>query len=182
MSSNRNRGPVATFAAFTSTPPAVSLGQVTAVESHPQWGELATVMLQPSLVPVQTRIARMGVRAAGGAYWPVAVDDEVLVLFPDGDYQHAVAIVGLNSAAALPPASWGNSAPLVVHPSGTTFATTETATTQKVVLEALLPDLAASLTEITGLLAGLGLAAPTTTGTFIPHLATMYRSKGVVSE
>ena len=182
MSSNRNRGPVATLAAFSPPAPAVSLGQVTALDSHPQWGELATVTLQPTGVPVQARIVRLGTRAAGGAYWPVAVDDECIVLFPDGDYQHAVALFGLNSAGALPPSSWDNAGPLVVHPSGTTFATSETATVQKVVLESLLPDLAASLTEITGLLAGLGLPAPTTTGTFIPHLATMYRSKGVVSE
>lgn len=178
----RRRPTTETLAAFTPQAPAVSLGQIAAIESHPEWGELVTVTLQPAGVQVQARLVRLGTRAAGGAFWPVAVDDECIVLFPDGDYQHAVAIMGLNSSAAAVPSSWDNSAPLVVHPSGTTFATTETATTQAVVLQSLLADLASSLTEITGLLSGLGLAAATTTGTFIPNLATGYRSVGIVSE
>lgn len=157
------------------------IGQVSAVEAHTAWGYLATVTLQPSGAEVQARILAWGARATGGAFWPVEEGDEVLVLFPDGDANRAVCIPGLTSSAAAPPTSWGNGAPLIVHPDGTTLATSETATTQAVVLESLLPDLQAALTEVQALLAAFGVPS-TNLSNLIAALPTGYRSVGVLSE
>lgn len=174
--SGRARGLTELFAAFGPTPVVCSLGQATAAEAD----GLVDVTLQPSGTPVQVRPLRLGARAAGGAFWPVEVDDECLVLFPGGDHQQAVAIFGFSSDAAPLPANLDTS-PLFVHPDGTTFATSETAVVQAVVLEALLTPLQAAMTEIAAGLAAFGLPV-TQTSALVSALPTQYRSVGVVSE
>lgn len=159
----------------------MGVGQVTAVESHPQWGYLVTLEMRPGGLAVQARMATPGAGSARGDYWPIAVDDEVVVLFPDGDPNRAIVAGFLPSSAAAPPTSWGNSAPLLVHPSGKTFLTSQAAASHAVVLETLLPDLLTSLTEIAAGLASLGI--PTTnTSQLVTQLATMYRSAGIKSD
>lgn len=91
----------------------VAVGQVTEVESHASLGFLATVALRPSGREVQARIVSWGAGAGAGIFWPVAVDDEVLVLFPGGDPNRAVALPGLPSESALPPDGWDNAKILV---------------------------------------------------------------------
>ena len=86
----------------------IAVGQVTAVETHAAWGFLFTVALRPSGQPIQARLAAMGAGAGAGMLWPVAVDDEVLVLLPDADPNRAVILPGLASTAAAIPADWTN--------------------------------------------------------------------------
>lgn len=169
------------FTAFTAGPTFVGLGQVVRVEAHDRYGRLATVALQPGGDEVEARILWGGTRSAGGTFWPLEPDDEVVVLYPDGDPNQAVCIAGLVSDPAPEPSSWDNAAPLTVHPQGSTFATTEGATTQSVVLESLLPDLHSALTEVQAGLAALGL--PTTSlAALLSALPAGYRSSGVRSE
>jgi len=178
---SRRQGLEELFARFGAAPMLCSLGVVTAVDTHADYADLVDIELQPSLTPVQARVLRWGVTPTGGAYWPVVVGDHCLVFFPDGDHQNAVALVGLNSATAPAPTSWTNEAPLVVHPSGTTFATSETAVIVALVTEAILAPLQASLTEISAGLAAFGLPVTNTT-TLVGQLPTLFRSVGVVSE
>lgn len=176
-----DRGVLRALSELVDIPVFVAIGQVTAVETHPQWGYLVTLELRPSGQPVQARIATPGAGSARGDHWPVAVDDEVVVVMPDGDPNRAVVLGFLPSSSAAPPTNWGNAAPLLVHPSGKTFLTSQAATAQSVVLAALLPDLLTSLTEIAAGLASLGI--PTTnTSQLVTNLATMYRSAGVKSD
>lgn len=176
-----DRGIRRALADLVDVPVFVGVGQVTAVEAHPQWGYLVTLAMRPGGDEVQARMATPGAGSARGDYWPVTVDDEVVVLMPEGDPNRAVIMGFLPSSAAAPPTNWGNSAPLLVHPSGKTFLTSQAATAQSVVLVALLPDLLTSLTEIAAGLASLGI--PTTnTSQLVANLATMYRSAGVKSD
>ncbi len=160
---------------------ACATGQITAVDADGSGGFLATVTIQPSGWQVQARVVWSGARASGGAFFPVAVDDEVLVLLPDGDPNRAVCIPGLTSTAAKVPSSFDNSRPIFVHPSGASFATSESASTRHVVTEDLLSDLSNSLTEIAAGLAAFGIPTPNT-ATLIGKLAASYRSAALVTE
>lgn len=81
----------------------VSLGVVTAVEEHAAWGYLASVTLHPSGREIQARIVGWG-----PVYVPVVVDQEVAVIFPDGDANGALILPGLPSQAAPVPSNWSN--------------------------------------------------------------------------
>jgi len=156
-------------------------GQITAVEVDGSGGFLATITIQPSGWEVQARVMWSGALNAGGSFFPVAVDDEVLVLLPDGDPNRAVCLPGLTSSSAKVPSSFDNSKPIFVHPSGASFATSENATTQAVVTQDLLADLSNSLTEIAAGLAAFGIPTPNT-ATLIGKLAASYRSAALVTE
>ena len=82
--------------------------QVTAIESHPDFGYLLTCRTRPGDQEVQARLQFPGARGGLGIFWPVAVDDEVLVVFPDGEINRAIAIPGVSSSQAKPPDDWGN--------------------------------------------------------------------------
>lgn len=165
--------------------PQVAIGIVDTVEAF-GGGYLVSGALQPSGDPFQARMLFGPIGAGTGDLFPVAAGDEVVVLHPDGDPNRAVALWGGNSSAAALPSSFTNDRPRLVHPDGKTFATSETATTQPVVVEALLPDLQAAMTEILALMAavaGLGLTVPNTSTTqLVANLATLYRSQAVFSE
>lgn len=169
---------------------AVSVGQVSAVDAL-DGGFLATVTLQPSGMEVQARVVWSGIRSAGGSFFPVEVDDEVIVLFPDGDPNRAVCLPGLTSSAAKVPSSFDNSKPIFVHPSGASFATSESATTQAIVTQDFLGALSGVLSELmsgvlavgAGIPAGSAVVPPVTTTTqMITDLATKYRSAALVTE
>jgi phage baseplate assembly protein gpV len=163
----------------------VALGQVTAVEAHDAWGYLLTVTLQPSGAECQARPVHAGAGDARGDFWPVDVDDEVLVLFPDGDPNRAVALVGVTSAAAGIPSSWDNAQPQFVHPSGKEFRTSESASVQALVTEDLLAKIAALAGEVAAIGAGIpsGSAVPTPTASELFTMApTAYRTVALKSE
>ena len=93
---------------LVDSPLGCAVGQVTAIESHASYGYLVTLVLRPGGQEAQARLQFPGARGGLGLFWPVAVDDEVLVVFPDGDINRAIAIPGVTSAQAKPPADWGN--------------------------------------------------------------------------
>lgn len=171
--------------ALVETPPVILLGIVDTVEAYGS-GYLVTGTTQPEGDPFQARMLFGAPGQAIGDLFPVSVGDEVVVLLPGGDPLRAVAFHGGNSSEAALPSSFDNSAPLMVHPSGKTFLTSEGATATPVVTEALLTDLQSAMTEIValfGALASLGITLPSTsTTTLVANLPTLYRSKGVLSE
>lgn len=123
--------------------PSVATGVVTKIETHESYGYLLTVRIQPGDENdlVQARLCASGSGAGQGIYWPVAVGDEVLLVFPDGDRMRAVAIPGLTSGAAKPPSGWNNDHVEVVQPNGMTVRRTEGANTSPVVTATILPEL-----------------------------------------
>lgn len=164
----------------------VAVGTVAALTADPAVGWWAEITIQPSGATVLARLVWAGTTSQGGDFWPVSVGDEVLVLYPGGDPNAAVALAGLLTSAVPLPASFTNAAPGLVHPSGKSFRTAAANPVSAVVLESLLPDLAASITEISalfGALAGLGITLPSTsTLSLATNLATLYRSRGVTSD
>ena len=155
----------------------VAAGQVTDLQAHPSWGYLLDVTLRPSGRQLQARLLGWG--ASGWA--PVVVDDEVLVLLPDGDPNRAVAVAGLPSDASPIPSSYDRSRVEIVHAGGLRTRTSGGAATRAVVTVDLLGDLQTALTEIQAALAGLGL--PTTQlAALIAKLPTFFRSSALETE
>lgn len=169
-----------------ATPSPVMLGTVDSIDAA-GGGYLVTGTIQPDGIPFQARYLWGAVGSAVGDFFPVAAGDEVIVLYPGGDPLRAVAFAGGNSSEAKLPTSFTNDKPRHVHPDGKTFATSQTATTQAVVTEALLPDLsdlATLVTTIASALGSLGIVIdPSAAATIIAtEAAEGYRSKGVFSE
>ncbi len=151
-----------------------AVGVVAEVEDHSTLGLLLNVTLSDGS-EIQARPVY-----GGALLTPIEVDDEVLVIFPNGDANLAMAFPGSFSSAAPMPSCFDNTTPQVVHPNGVEVRLAEANTVQPVVLEALLPDLQAGLTELQTMLVGLGFPA-TNLGTLITKLATLYRSDSVKS-
>ena len=159
----------------------VALGVVTAVEAHSSLGYLLTVELQPSGREVQARLVGRRFMLAA------EVDDEVLVMFPDGDPNRAVAFPAeLVSSAAPLPTSWTNGGPQIVDTDGLQVRTAQGASVQKVVTEDILPRLAGMATTqiaITGALAAFGITiTPTDASIVAPLTPTQYRTAALRSE
>lgn len=159
----------------------VSVGTVSAIESHPTLGLLADVTFLSRDGECQARIVY-----AGALLSPVSVDDEVLVLIPEGDENAAVAIAGLFSKPSPAPSCFDNTTPQVVHPNGVELRTSESAIVAPVVTEALLADLSASIAELASRVSAAGFPvdpAPTgPTTSLIANLATAYRTAAIKSE
>jgi hypothetical protein len=116
----------------------------------------------------------------GALLTPIAVGDEVLVVFPNGDPNMSIAFIGAFSRAAPMPSCFDNTTPQIVHANGVEVRLGEADTVQPVVLEALLPDLLGALTEVNAMLVGLGFPA-TNMATLLSGLATLYRSDSIKS-
>lgn len=164
------------------SPVTVELGTITAVDSSDAYGWLLTVTIQPAGVDVLARpMWLMGGAQGEGIYSPLAVGDEVLLLYPGGDRNQAVAIAGPPSGPSLPPSGWANDRIALIHTGGVESMLAEGATVEAAVLESLLPDLSASVAELAGLLKGLGLPTPTT-DQFVLDLAAGYRAASLRSD
>jgi hypothetical protein len=159
----------------------VAIGTVDTIEEHAAWGVLLNCVVQPDGREVQARVVRWGAGNGIGAEWPVSQDDEVLLVFPRGDVNQALAIPGLASRRAPVPSSFDNAHPEIVHPGGLTLRTTQAGVAQAVVLAELLPRLADALSEI-----ATGLAAIPSTNTvtlaLVTDLATLFRSTALSTE
>lgn len=149
--------------------PPVEVGVVTAVSASDAFGYLLTVRLEPSQRVVQVRPLWANGGATGdGVFWPIAVEDEVVVLAPGGDWNRAVALAGPTSGPNLPPASWENEALVLscsdggVEVLGGLEVRSVAADTVKSVqiAETFLPDLSGFLTALDTFL--LACAAATT--------------------
>jgi phage baseplate assembly protein gpV len=159
----------------------VAVGLVTAADADSDRGYLLTVELQPSGREVLARL--VGRRFLLSA----AVGDEVLVLFPDGDPNRAVAFPAeLVSSAAGLPSSWTNGGPQVVDAAGLEVRTSESASVQKVVTEDILTKiagLAGEVVALAGALSSLGIVVATTNATqLVAMLPTQYRTAALRSE
>jgi hypothetical protein len=161
----------------------VHLGTVDVVEAHDAWGYSALVTLQPDGRQVEARLAVGGAGSLRGAFWPVAVGDVVLVLLPGGDPSQAVAIAGLTSREASPPASWDNAQPQVVHPSGLHVRTSGAGSAPQFVVTAdFLDQLSDALGELAaGVTAGTPTPTPITTA-LILSMATLFRSTALKTQ
>lgn len=153
----------------------VAVGLVTAAATDADRGYLLTVDLQPSGREVQARL--VGRRLLLSA----SVGDEVLVLFPDGDPNRAIAFPSeLVSSAAGLPSSWTNGGPQVVDSAGLEVRGAAADTVQKVVTEDLLPKIAGAMGEMVamaGALASLGITIATPNASqLVAMLATQYRA------
>lgn len=160
----------------------LSLGVVTAIETHDAWGYLLAVTLQPGGLQVQARPGFTGCGSSGSGAWvPFEVDAEVIILAPDGDLNRAVAIHGPTSSPAKPPTGWSNNKVEIVHGGGLEVRASQGATVRPVVTEGLLPDLLTIMTELQGVLLGLGLTLPSM-AQFLIDLALVYRSSALKTE
>jgi len=153
----------------------VAIGTVESIEEHDAWGYLLDLVLRSSGGEVQARLAAWGAGDRTGAWFPVAVGDEVLVLFPDGDPNRAVAVPGLPSEAARVPTGWNNDHVEIVHSGGMKVRTTDGATTSKVLLETMCSPLKNGLTEASAFMKAWGVPAPQLDA-LIAALPTSYRS------
>lgn len=76
----------------------VSLAVVTAVKVDPVHGILVDVLLLPSRVPETARVASVYAGPGFGLYFPIDVDDEVIVEAPEGN---------LDAGLVVTPRLWG---------------------------------------------------------------------------
>lgn len=152
----------------------VALGTVTAATAHASLGYVLDVTLQPSGREVQAQLAGRRLLLAA------EVGDAVLVLFPDGDPNRAIALPAeIVSSAAPLPSSWTNGGPQVVDPDGLEVRTAEAATVQPLVTADFLTDLLAWATVVQSGLSALGVTPPTDLLTSLP---TAYRTAALKSE
>lgn len=80
------------------TPPPVAFGVVTGKQSAPGGGVLVDVTVQPSGFECQARLLAVAATGSGlVAFSSVEVGSEVLLLYPGGDPNAAVALAGLCS-------------------------------------------------------------------------------------
>lgn len=141
-----------------------SMGTVTMVETHPDWGVLLTVETEPDGCECQARYLRIGAgERGGGQFWPVAAGDEVLVIFARGNPNAGIAIGGFSSRAAPQPGSpnddpsiWGNDHVEMVDSGGFRFMRAVNATTSRLVREEMYGSLNDALTEIGSRLSAAG--------------------------
>lgn len=83
----------------------VSLAVVTAVNLDAKSGPMIDATLLPSLTPITARVGAEGAVGGCGVWWPITVDDEVLVGVPEGESAHGpVVLRRLWSQADPPPA------------------------------------------------------------------------------
>ena len=77
----------------------VTTGIVDAVESHDSFGYLLTCTLaaDPDR-EVQARPLWLGTGEGAGLWWPIRTGSEVLLVFPRGDVNAAIALVGQPAA------------------------------------------------------------------------------------
>jgi hypothetical protein len=157
-----------------------AVGTVTEIETHTALGYLLSIELQPSGRECMARL--VGRRLL----LPVAVGDEVLVAFPDGDPNRAIAWPSdLCSTAAPLPSSWSNSGAQVVEPDGLQVRTSQAATVKALVTEDILSMLAALAGEVAAIGAGIpsGSAVATPTATQLAAMSpTQYRTTALKSE
>lgn len=160
------------------------MGVVTAIEDDAAWGVALTVEIQPSGDTITARPKWGGAGNGTGAFWPIAVGDEVHVSLPEGDPLRAVAEAGWTSIPAPPPASWDNAQPQFVHASGVHFRTSgvaPAATLKAVVTEDNLPAQLAAFTAVQAALAALGIPLPPV-ATYIGQLPAQFRSTAIKTE
>jgi phage baseplate assembly protein gpV len=159
----------------------VHVGTVDSVEEHAAFGFLVNCTIRPDGRECQARLLNPGGGARRGSFAPVEEGDEVLLLLPEGDPNKAVAIGGLSSRANPIPSGADNGHLEIVEPGGVKVRTSEAATVQKVVLEAILPDLAAAFAEVVAIAGAVGLPA-TKCAEIVTKSATEYRSQGFETE
>ncbi len=110
----------------------VHIGQITKIRKSADFGFLIDGIIRPDGRPFQARLQWAGTGNKIGDFWPVKVDEEILVLVPEGNPNHSIAIAGLTSRPALPPSDFDNTGPVLVHPKGKEFRTTEGAAIEAV--------------------------------------------------
>lgn len=162
-------------------PPSVELGTVDEVEAF-AGGYLVTCTVQPSGRKVQARLAALGAGDGTGLYWPLAVGDEVLLLFPGGDANRAVAIPGWRSTAAPKPSTDDQTGPGLVHPRGFAVRTSGAGMVQGVVLESFLDAFRAVLTELAAVGAAAAVPTPNATALNAALGTTAHRSTALKTE
>lgn len=126
-------------------------------------GALAARHAEVELVPggrtVDCRIVNLGQGAGKGDFAPIAVGDEVLVLFPGGDVHAAVALGGLGSAAAPHPAEADGDHRLLMHPGGVELRDVTGTPAYRIVHVQLLQDLLPYFTAVEAFVAAVAAAA-----------------------
>ncbi len=161
--------------------PSVLIAVVDAVEAHDAHGYLVRCTARPEGSTVQARLCWLSAGPGRGDFSPVAVGAEVLILCPGGRRNRAVALVGLTGGARAVPDGWNNDRRLIVEPGGVEVWLEDGAAVESVVLESVLPDLQASLTELSAALKAIGIATPNT-DSFVASLPTDYRSASLSTD
>lgn len=160
----------------------VEVGVVSAIEEHDQLGYVLTVTL-PDGREVEARLVALSCGGDGAGVWvPVVAGAEVVLWYPAGDRNRALALPGPTSSPAKPPSGWANNRIEVVHAGGLEVRAAEGATVKAVVIEDLLADLASALTEIQAGLAAIPYPTHPYLDALILALPTGYRAAALRTE
>lgn len=161
--------------------PSVAIGVVASVSDHAAFGQVAVVTIQPSGSKVEARILYLAAAPGQGDFAPVKQGAEVVLLFPGSDRNRAVAIPGLAGGGRSVPSGWDQATRHIVAADGVKVTKTDGAVAEAVVLESLLPDLATSLGELSGILKALGMPTPNT-DSLVASLGAGFRSASLSTD
>lgn len=118
----------------------------------PPLGPTSARMVQVRTVPggrvLEARVANLGQGLGKGVFAPLAIGDEVIVLFPGGDPMNAVVLGGLGSATAPNPIANTGLQALIQHPGGVQLGTLDGQPAHGIVHGQHLVDMAPWLTAI----------------------------------
>jgi hypothetical protein len=126
----------------------VRLGQVTKVENNSRWGWLVTLAMIPDGSLVQCRPLWWGTGDGYGAFFPISVDDEMLVLIPDSDINRGICVQGLASRPARAPDTFDNDHVEIVHPNGVIIRGSAESIARTLVQTNFLDDFTPSIIEL----------------------------------
>lgn len=128
----------------------------------PPLGPTSARMVQVRTVPggrvLEARVANLGQGLGKGVFAPLAIGDEVIVLFPNGDPMNAVVIGGLGSATAPNPIANTGLQALIQHPGGVQLGTLDGQPAHGIVHGQHLVDLSAYLTALDAYLTAVAVA------------------------
>lgn len=163
----------------------VQLGVIESIEVHAAFGVLLNCSVQPDGGDCQARMMSFGAGQGTGAFPRVRAGDEVVLLFPGGNRNRAVAIVGLASLAAQIPESWGDGDHYeFCDGNGVKVRLAAVNPVQSVVLESILAPLAAALVELAAAPTALGLPTTQALGlaSVLQTAPTTHRSQALKTE
>jgi hypothetical protein len=148
----------------------VMLATITAIEAHTAYGYLVDLTVRPSGKFAQARLLFTGTGEGVGLLFPVQIGDEVLVVFPDGQPNEAIAIAGLTSAARQLPSDFDNTTAQLTHANGLELRTVEGAAVEALLAKSLSDDLSSYVAAVDTFISACSTLAP---GTVVQNAAAL---------
>lgn len=122
----------------------ITLARVDTIAEHSKFGYVLECTEVPSGRKIIARPRYTSTRTSGGEFAPYEIGDEVLVFYPYGDPNCAIAFGGLTSEKKPLPSDFDNSKIVITHPSGIEIRIAEGSAVEKLLKsETFNTDLAA---------------------------------------